>query len=76
MSNRVEYSQRYANIIAVVPHLRGQDLKNSDIDNLNDRIGAAKRITSVSPNILNADQTRDDGVAKKMMYFRLQTRYM
>ena len=43
-----EFSQRYANTnelgSAVMPHLRGQDLKNrqNSIDNLNDRLGAPK----------------------------------
>lgn len=43
-----EFSQRYANPnelgSAVMPHLRGQDLKNrqKSIDNLNDRLGAPK----------------------------------
>ncbi len=43
-----EFSQRYANTnelgSAVMPHLRGQDVKNrqNSIDNLNDRLGAPK----------------------------------
>ena len=73
-----EYSQRYANVNALPaaqpPHLRGQDEKNrqNSIDNLNDRLGAAKlsgyyrRISELFENADHLYQEMvSDGIAKE-----------